>query len=382
LENFLQSDSAKQDFWKQKREAKSKELEQKYSQIAPGIPLVNVSFKNIFFDKCQEYFGELLNAKHGIEEFERWDGYEITRMFGKGLNPTSLKTAQNNIEYFVNNIKPQSNEIRVLEYGPGSGWSTVMLYNKLKETFPNHAIHLLSVDISPHSIVATQNTLDYSLIPWQTILEPTDYTKLLDTDKKITLILGDFIEISQKQEDNSFDGFFSSHGTAYLSKNQYLDLFSSINRIGKHNSVIVVDSLDPLYTVNLNTLHLIYCSMFPNMALKLPTYIYGKSKRSNSKFFPGQEVKNLVQVHNEESLLFYRWNNYLIKNLRFNYLLQMLNSIKITTTVIEEYREDVFPSYLLKDLLIDNQYKNFTNLTDIPKCPLYISNAGFILKKS
>lgn len=382
MENILKSDPAKQEFWKQKRLAKSKDLEKKYSEVAPGIPLVNVSFKNIFFDKCQEYFGQLLNAKKEIEEFERWDGYEITRMFGKGLNPTSLKTAQNNINYFVSNLKPQSNQIRILEYGPGSGWSTVMLYNKLRETFPEHNIHLLSVDISPHSIVATQNTLDYCLIPWKTILEPSDFNTVSDTSKNITLMLGDFIEISKHQEENSFDGFFSSHGTAYLSKNQYLDLFSSIQKIGSHNSIFVADSLDPLYTVNLNTLHLIYCSMFPNTALSLPTYIYGKSKKSNSKFFPGQEVKNLVQVHNEESLLFYKWNNYLIKNLRFNYLLQMLNSIKITTTVIEEYREDVFPSYLLKNLLIDHQLTNFTNLTDTPKCPLYISNAGFILKKS
>jgi len=74
--------------------------------------------------------------------------------------------------------------------------------------------------------------------------------------------------------------FFSSHGTAYLSELQYLALFNILKDIGKDESIFVVDSLDPLYTVYLDTLHLIYCSIFPNKASKLPEYVYGKILKS------------------------------------------------------------------------------------------------------
>ena len=373
---------SKQEYWKNKRVSKSKKLEEIYSTIAPDIPLVNVLFKVLFLKKCEEYFEELVEEKKEIRELERWDEYEIARMFGKGLNPTSLKTAQNDIKYFVSKLKPQGNIIKVIEYGPGSGWSTVMLFNELKVKFPEYKIHLLSVDLSPHSIVATQNTLDYCQIPWQTVLDSFDFNNIPETEDKITLMLGGFLEVSKVQSDNTFEGFFSSHGTAYLSEIQYLELFKTLRSIGKNESVFVADSLDPLYTVDLDTLHLIYCSIFPEKVSGLNEYVYGKSLRSNSRFFAGQEVKKLVQVHNEESNLFYKWNNYLIKNLRIGYLLQMLKSIKITTNVIEEYREDVYPSYLIKDLLERNSLTMFKHQTDTPKCPLYITNTAFILLKN
>ena len=378
----IHSQPSKQEFWKEKRIAKSKELEDMYAKIAPGIPLVNVQFDTLFLNKCKEYFEDLVKENSHIMELERWDEYEINRMFGKGLNPTSLKTEQDDIKYFVSRLNVSGDTVTVIEYGPGSGWSTVMLFNELKNRFPNSKIRILSIDLSPHSIVATQNTLDYTQIPWQTVLGSVDYKKIPDIDDKITLMIGGFVEISKAQEANTFDGFFSSHGTAYLSELQYLDLFNTIKNIGKNQSVFVTESLDPLYTVSLDTMHLVYCSMFPNRVINLPEYVYGKSLRSNSKFFPGQEVKKLVQVHNGESNLFYRWNNYLIKKLRIGYLLQMLKSIKITTDVIEEYREDVYPSYLVHSLLQKNMLTMFEYQDDKPKCPLYITNTAFILHKN
>jgi len=120
-----------QEFWKGKRYSKSRKLEEVYSRIAPGIPLVNVSFNELFLKKSEEYFEKLINEKPEIRKLERWSEYEITRMFGKGLNPTSLKTTLNNIRYFVNKLKPKDDVIKIIEYGPGSGWSTVMLFNTL-----------------------------------------------------------------------------------------------------------------------------------------------------------------------------------------------------------------------------------------------------------
>jgi len=377
--NIIKSQVEKQNFWLSQRD---KKLEEAYAQIAPNIPHVNIKSKKIFFQKCKEYFEEFLDSNKDIQSIERWDEYEIERMFGKGLNPTSLKTALNDINFCVNNIHPNGEVVRVLEFGPGSGWSTLMLYRKLKSQFPDKKVELYSVDISPYSIVSTENSLDYYQIPWQTMAGVRDFREIQVDDGVVTLILDDFVGIMSKAPDSYFDGFFSSHGTAYLSDTEYEKLLKILVLKAKEEAPFVSDSLDPLYTVSLQTLHLILCSLNPLRAKKMKEYYYGKSLSSNSKYFSGQEVKKLIKVNNEESFCFYYWNNYLIKHFRISYLLQMLKSMRITTDVIEEYREDVYPSYLLESLIAKNNLsQNFIVLDDRPKSPLYISNAGFMIKK-
>lgn len=377
--NIIQSKVEDQQFWLSKRD---KKLEEAYCQIAPNIPHVNIKNKKLFFQKCKEYFEGFLKNDPNVQNIERWDEYEIERMFGKGLNPTSLKTALNDINFCVSNIHPDGDVVRVLEFGPGSGWSTLMLYRQLNSQFPDKKVELYSVDISPYSIVSTENSLDYYQIPWQTVSGVMDFTEIQAEKGRVTLILDDFVGIISKAPDNYFDGFFSSHGTAYLSDSEYAKLLKILISKGKNGVPFVSDSLDPLYTVVLQTLHLIRCSLNPSRAKRMQEYYYGKSLRSNSKYFPGQEVKKLVKVNNEESFCFYYWNNYLIRHLKIPYLLQMLKSMRITTDVIEEYREDVYPSYLLENLMIKNNLvQNYVVLQGRPKSPLYISNAGFMIKK-
>ncbi len=370
--------SERQEYWLDKR---NPELEEAYKKIAPGIPLVNVNHKKLFLEKCKEYYKEMVSLSSDIKSIDRWDEYEIIRMFGKGLNPTSLKTALNDITYLVDNIEPSGDTVRVIEYGPGSGWSTLMLRNKLHEKFKDKKIELYSVDISPHSIVATQNSLDYYQIPWQTKMSTEDASLIEKSDEYVTLVTGDFIEFTKLQPDNYFDGFFSSHGTAYLCEDEYKKLLEVSKVKGKKNALFVVDSLDPMYTVQLNTLHLIYCSIFPSLTKKMPEYVYGKSVVSNSKYFGGQEVKKLTKVHNKESDLFYNWNHYLLSKLKVSYILQMLLSMKVTTDVIDEYRDDVYPSYMLKDLIKKEDLNSWVAMDDLPECPLYITNCGLVLKK-
>lgn len=374
----VSSQDEKQQYWVSKRDL---ELEKAYSQIAPDIPLVNVEHRDLFIKKCREYFEELTKSAEGVTKIDRWDEYEIIRMFGKGLNPTSLKTALNNINFLVDHIQPDSDTVRVVEYGPGSGWSTLMLRNQLEKKFPGKNIEVYSVDISPHSIVATQNSLDYYQIPWQTEIKDGNVEKISNKEGKVTLLLDDFVEFSKKQPDNYFDGFFSSHGTAYLSEAEYEDLLLVLKQKGKNNAVFVADSLDPLYTVKLDTLHLILCSIDPSLAGRMSEYIYGKSLISNSQYFPGQEVKKLIKVNNKESMLFYNWNHFLLSKLKFKYILQMLKSIRITTDVIEEYREDVYPSYLVNRMVEKENLNNWNIIPGIPECPLYITNCVFVLKK-
>lgn len=367
-----------QKYWKEKRD---QSLEDAYNSIAPSIPLVNVDHKELFLERCSKYYEELERDAEGIKKIDRWDGYEIERMFGKGLNPTSLKTALNNINYLVDNISTENDTVRVVEFGPGSGWSTLMLRNQLHKKFPDKKIELISVDKSPHSIVATQNSLDYYQIPWQTEIRDGNVEKISNKDQFVTLVLDDFVEFSKKQSPSYFDGYFSSHGTAYLSGQEYEQLLESIKVNGKPGAVFVADSLDPLYTVKLDTLHLILCSVFPSITRNMKEYTYGKSLVSNSKYFSGHEVKKLTRVHNSESNLFYNWNNYLLSRLKFKYIVQMLKSIRTTTDVIEEYREDVYPSYLVNNLVKKEGLNNWKQMENLPACPLYITNCAFRLKK-
>lgn len=374
----IQYKPERQKYWLDKRDL---ELEEAYRRIAPDIPLVNVNHKRLFLEKCKKYYAEMVKNTNGINPIDRWDEYEIVRMFGKGLNPTSLKTALNNIEFLVENIKSNEDVIRVIEFGPGSGWSTLMLRNKLHEKFKDKKIELYSVDMSPHSIVATQNSLDYYQIPWQTEMGAINVSEIEKSEDYVNLVVGDFIKFAQEQPDNYFHGFFSSHGTAYLSQEEYEELLEVISNKGKDNAPLVVDSLDPMYTVKLNTLHLLYCSIFPSKVKKMPEYVYGKGTVSSSKYFAGQEVKTLTKVHNKESDLFYNWNNFLLSKRKFRYFLEMLQSIKVTTDVINEYRDDVFPSYLVTDLVKKNNEYRWKVLEDLPECPLYITNCGLILEK-
>jgi uncharacterized protein (DUF2249 family) len=59
-----------------------------------------------------------------------------------------------------------------------------------------------------------------------------------------------------------------------------------------------------------------------------------------------------------------------------------MKSIKITTDIINEYIEDVYPSYLIKELKLETDKGKWEELSNLPEVPLYISNAGFRLKKS
>jgi hypothetical protein len=368
----------RQQYWLGKRDPK---LEEVYSKIAPDIPLVNVEHRELFIKKCRLYFEELVKSAEGVVKIDRWDEFEIVRMFGKGLNPTSLKTTLNNINFLAENLKPDGDVIRIVEYGPGSGWSTLMLRRQIGNKFPDKRIEIYSVDMSPHSVVATQNSLDYYQIPWQTEFVGIDVSKITNSDGAVTLLIDDFLGFSKKQPDNFFDGFFSSHGTAYLSEVEYGQLFEIIKNKGKQGAIFVADSLDPLYTVDLDTFHLVMCSINPKLAEKGKEYEYGKSLVSNSKYFPGKEVKKLIKVNNKESMLFYNWNHYLLSKWKIKYISQMLKSMKITTDVIEEYREDVYPSYLVTKLLERSEFSNWKPLEGLPECPLYITNCGFKLEK-
>jgi hypothetical protein len=152
-------------------------LMKEYHKISPK--------EMIFFDVAdQERFRkeakrnyETLNSRFNIEVIKRWDEKEMDRMFGKGLNPTSLITSLDSAKWFVENLKNKGGVI--LELGPGAGWSTVMLFNSLKQENPEGNTHLVSVDMSAHAIAASQTLLEYSNIPYITLSSPTELNLLI-----------------------------------------------------------------------------------------------------------------------------------------------------------------------------------------------------------
>jgi hypothetical protein len=57
-----------------------------------------------------------------------------------------------------------------------------------------------------------------------------------------------------------------------------------------------------------------------------------------------------------------------------------MKSLLLTMDVIDEYRSDVFPSSLLKEI-IEEEDLNFKALTNIPELPIFVDTQGFRLVK-
>lgn len=379
--------------WKPIVESKQhKKLEEEYHKISPKLlPFFDVLDQDKFTEQTKVNFDEL-NKRYNINVVQRWNESEIDKMFGKGLNPTSLITSLESAEWFEKNL-PQSENPVVLEMGTGAGWSTVMLYNTLRESKPNGKIRQFSVDMSAHSIAATETLLNYSGIPYITVSDGEELGQIqqwLENNESgknfsgVILILEKFNDVVGKFQDASIDGIYSSHGTAYLSRNEYIDLLKKSERILRNNGLFVSDSLNPLYTNKLDTIFTLRQIINPDGMKRIldqrgVDYLYSnQTLKNNSKYFLGQDVKVLKGFNTEHAYLILRWCNNLLRNLDFNRLIKTVKSLSVTMKVVDEYRADVFPSFMLEDVVRENNLK-YEKLEGRPNFPIFMDTQGFRL---
>lgn len=368
------------------------ELDRAYHEISPSrLPFFDVLDQKKFTDQTRINFEELAGRYH-VSAVPRWDGSEIDKMFGKGLNPTSLITSLESAEWFEKNLKNKSNPT-VVELGTGAGWGTVMLFNTLKEKNPEQRIRQFSVDMSAHAIAATETLLNYSGIPYITVedgVELVQIQKWLEENDEgknfsgVVLVLDKFNDAIDKFQEGSLDGIYSSHGTAYLSRNEYADFLGKASKVLTNGGLFIADSLDPRYTNKLDTVFTLRQIINPDGMRKTLNsrnveYLYSKEKmKNNSKYFPGEDVQIFKGFNTEHSYLILKWCNYLLRSLEFERLGKTIQSLSVTMKVVDDYRADVFPSFLLDGVVQENGL-SFEKLEGRPNFPKFMDTQGFRL---
>lgn len=367
-------------------------LDAAYHEISPrGVVFFDVADQQKFREEARKNY-EILRSRLTSEVIRRWDENEMDRMFGKGLNPTSLITSLESAQWFERNLEDKDGVI--LELGPGSGWSTVMLFNTLREGNPNGRTRLISVDMSAHAIAASQTLFEYSNIPYVLVSSDEEFNSLnqwLENTEEgkqfagIILVFDKFEEFVTKAPDRYFSGVYSSHGTAYLSQTEYHLVLENLQKKLKPSGIFVADSLNPLYTNKLHKFLTIAQMVAPGLTQKILTnrgikYIVKKGTRlkSNSKYFQGQDVTVLQGFNTPHAYLIFKWCNYLIRKGEIKRLLDTKKSLEVTMDVVEAYRDDVFPSYLLEGMIEESGFK-YSKLTGRPDFPIFMDTQGFRL---
>lgn len=375
------------------KNSRHKNIEDEYRKISPQrLVFFDVLDQNRFVEQTRINFEELQSRYH-IDLVQRWDEFEIDKMFGKGLNPTSLITSLQSAEWFEKNLSSRQNTT-VIEMGTGAGWGTVMLFNTLKERNPDQKIRQFSVDMSAHSIAATETLLNYSGVSYITVADGEELEKVerwLQEEGQefsgVILVLDQFNDVVNRFQENSIDGIYSSHGTAYLSKNEYTDLMQKSSKVLKNGGLFIADSLNPLYTNKLDPIFTLRQIIDPVGMKKMLDrrniqYVYGKEKiKNNSKYFPNQDVQILKGFNTEEAYLILRWCNHLLKSLDISRLVKTVKSLSVTMKVVDDYRADVFPSFLL-DEIVEENHMNYKKLDGRPDFPIFMDTQGFRLNKS
>ncbi len=373
-------------------------MENEYHKISPkNLVYFDVLDKKTFTSETKKNLEEIYLENNNLGLRPRWNEAEIDRMFGKGLNPTSLITSLESVEWFEGEIEGNcSSSISVLELGSGAGWATVMLYKTLEEKNQGKKVNIFSVDSSVHAVAATKTLLNYYNIPYivctseERLTEAEDWLEKTDQGQSfsgVILILSEFNDVVKSFKEDTFSGIYSSHGTAYLSRNEYSSLLKESERILRNSGVFIADSLNPLYTNRLDKL-LTFSQILNPDAVKNRLdgkgieYIYSKKElKNNSKYFTSENVKILKGFNTPHAYLIIKWCNYLLRRLDFRRLLRTIKSLSVTMKVVDEYRSDVFPSFLLKEIMEEEKLPFSLIEGGRPNFPIFMDTQGFKLSK-
>jgi len=394
--NLVSQEESHQKTWEPVKEKDSyqKRLLEYYEICPKDLIYFDVLNKELFMAQAKKHLEKLI-IENQLSSTLRWSEEETERMFGKGLNPTSLITSLESIHWFRENLEMKEETQNIVELGMGAGWATVMLFNNLKEQFGEKAFKQFSVDSSAHAIASTGALLEYSNIPYIVCSNPEDlemYYKWLHNTEEgrnfsgIVLVYGEFRDVLKKFDDNTINGIYSSHGTAYLSRSEYEELINESSEVLIDGGILIADSLNPLYTNKLDPLLTLSQILSPDSSKKLLdakkiNYIFSKEElKNNSKYFPDQNVKVLKGFNTEHAYLVIRWCNNLLRKLDFNRLVKTIKSLSVTMKVVDDYRADVFPSFLIEDIIRENSIK-YEKLNGRPDFPIFMDTQGFKMLK-
>ncbi|MFA7143584.1 MAG: hypothetical protein WC175_06425 [Candidatus Dojkabacteria bacterium] len=374
-------------------------LETEFYKISPNTLFFDTKLQDEILKVIKERFKTLSQIIPGAETSDKWNETEINYMFGKGFNPTSLVTSAESSEWFSGKLNLDKDEpIMVSELGCGAGWSTIMLFHSLEKIAEGRKQYINSIDMSPHAIATTQALLEYYNIPYIVIANDEQREQLSqlirrgEIDSSVLLNLGGYKEVLEKYPDDYFNGIYSTHGSAYLSENEYEDVFNLISKKGKNDAIFVADSLNPMYTNRLSAPMTLLQMIFPKATRKIldslnVEYVFAKKGLPNtSKYFPQNSEVKVIRIFNEKRAdLIIKWANYLIRTLRVKRLLETKKSLSVTMDVVERYRSDVFPSTQLTRV-VGNINRNanktvFEELTNKPDFTIFLETIGFRLNK-
>lgn len=368
MKEIISFQMADQLYWKRLR-LSSQALSDMYLDMSPHTLFFDVLLKERFLQKCQNRYMMLKKEFPEKADIERWDSREIDKMFGKGLNHNSLITNYESISWLINDLSEINS---IVEFGPGAGWSTVILWNTVKKCGLNPLI--FSIDMSTHAISACTVLLDHYEIPWILIKNMDEYKYVIKNRQKylgyVILQYEDFEKGLRIHDEDSIDVFYSAHGTAYLSESEYDLILRTIHQKGKSGGLFVTDSLDPTYSVELSKIGSLSRMLFPGMIKKFLNdkdnwYVYSGTKACGSIYYgPEQRVKIISNLNDPRSFVLYSWINKLIKRLDIKRIIEIKNSLELTAHIIEQYREDVYPSILIDKLLTKYELDSKFSIVD------------------
>jgi len=236
----------KQDF---SVDAKNKDAFYKiYGNKIPFIP-----FRHII-----ELNNSILSATLGIldkynlssEVNPLWGIEGIQSMFLKGVNPATAEYIATTVKLLDQTLKAQSAQapsLRVVEFGTGAGWATLILWSSLQK-YGN--VTLFTVDNSPYAIASTTLLLDYFDIPY--IIIKGEIPDQAQQFKGVVLQFDDFADALSYHAPRSLNAAYSNHGTTYLSAKEHSVFIEKLYDVLVPKAAFVTDSLNPQMRLSLN----------------------------------------------------------------------------------------------------------------------------------
>ena len=115
-------------------------------------------------------------------------------------------------------------------------------------TFCNQ-FNLFSADGSIHAVAATKTLLNYCNIPYIVCVNSEqleESRKWLEHSEEgqnfsgAVLVFAEFNNVVKAFDDDVFAGIYSSHGTAYLSRNEYVELLKDSAKIIRKGGVFLL----------------------------------------------------------------------------------------------------------------------------------------------